>query len=201
MYKTAIAHIEGQASYREALNTFRNSYPEYQVRGLKESNNGWIAFIQKNAYQNQNIQDGIPAEEMAMDEIPSPEDIDIPSPGADDEPDTAYEAEEGKQEGLMNQLQDALNKVEDLVAQIKESEGTEDDVRPDFEPEGEEFEDEEPEGSEDEMDLEREKENGLTLASATAEVEELISSNISFTGYRIASVSETETSFVAKLKK
>ena len=35
MYKTAIAHIEGQASYGEALNTFRNSYPEYQVRGLK----------------------------------------------------------------------------------------------------------------------------------------------------------------------
>lgn len=198
MYKTAIARIEGEASYAEALNTFREAYPEYEVRGLKESNNGWLAFIQREAYQNQNVQDGVPAEEMAMDEIPSPEDIDIPSPGADEEPDTAYEAEEGKQEGLMNQLQDALDKVEDLVAQIKESEGTEEDVRPDFGPEDEEEPEEE--GGE-EMDLEREKEHGLTLASATAEVEELISSDASFAGYRIASVSETETSFVAKLKK
>ena len=198
MYKTAIAHIEGEASYGEALNSFREAYPDYKVRGLKESSNGWIAFIQKNAYQNQNVQDGIPAEEMAMDEIPSPEDIDLASPGADDEPDTPYEAEEGKQEGLMQQLQDALDKVEDLVSQIKESEESEDEVRPDFEPEDLEGE----EDSEDEgFDLEREKEDGLTLASATAEVEELISSDNSFKGYKIASVSETKTSFIAKLKK
>jgi hypothetical protein len=196
MYKTAIAHIEGEASYREALNTFRDAYPEYEVRGLKESNNGWIAFIQREAYQNQNVQDKVPAEEMAMDEIPSPEDVEIPSPGADDEPDTQYEAEEGKQGDLMGQLQDALDKVEELVSQIKESEETEDEVRPDFGPEDEEGE-EEGEG----MDLEREKEYGMTLASATAEVEELLSSDSSFAGYRIASVSETKTSFIAKLKK
>jgi hypothetical protein len=198
MYKTAIAHIEGQASYREALNTFRDAYPEYEVRGLKESNNGWIAFIQREAYQNQNVQDKVPAEEMAMDEIPSPEDVEIPSPGADDEPDTQYEAEEGKQGDLMGQLQDALDKVEELVSQIKESEETEDEVRPDFGPEDEEGEEE---GEGEGMDLEREKEYGMTLASATAEVEELLSSDRSFRGYRIASVSETKTSFIAKLKK
>ena len=201
MYKTAIAHIEGEASYREALNTFRDAYPEYEVRGLKESNNGWIAFIQREAYQNQNVQDRVPAkemgmDEMAMDEIPSPEDIDIPSPGADEEPDTQYEAEESKQGDLMAQLQDALDKVEQLVSEIKESEETEDEVRPDFDPEDEEGEDEG-----EEMDLEREKEYGMTLASATAEVEELLSSDRSFRGYRIASVSETKTSFIAKLKK
>jgi hypothetical protein len=198
MYKTAIAHIEGEASYREALNTFRDAYPEYEVRGLKESNNGWIAFIQREAYQNQNVQDKVPAEEMAMDEIPSPEDVEIPSPGADDEPDTQYEAEEGKQGDLMGQLQDALDKVEELVSQIKESEETEDEVRPDFGPEDEEGEEE---GEGEGMDLEREKEYGMTLASATAEVEELLSSDSSFAGYRIASVSETKTSFIAKLKK
>lgn len=198
MYKTAIARIEGETSYDEALNTFRVAYPEYEVRGLKQSNNGWIAFIQKETYQNQNVQDGIPAAEMAMDEVPNPEDVEMASPGADEEPDTQYEAEEGKQDGLMQQLQDALDKVEDLVSQIKESEETEDEVRPDFGPE------EEGEGEEDEeggFDLEREKEDGLTLASATAEVEELISSEPSFEGYKIASVSETETSFIAKLKK
>ena len=198
MYKTAIAHIEGEASYREALNTFRDAYPEYEVRGLKESNNGWIAFIQREAYQNQNVQDKVPAEEMAMDEIPSPEDVEIPSPGADEEPDTQYEAEEGKQGDLMGQLQDALDKVEELVSQIKESEETEDEVRPDFGPEDEEGEEE---GEGEGMDLEREKEYGMTLASATAEVEELLSSDSSFAGYRIASVSETKTSFIAKLKK
>jgi hypothetical protein len=198
MYKTAIAHTEGEASYREALNTFRDAYPEYEVRGLKESNNGWIAFIQREAYQNQNVQDKVPAEEMAMDEIPSPEDVEIPSPGADDEPDTQYEAEEGKQGDLMGQLQDALDKVEELVSQIKESEETEDEVRPDFGPEDEEGEEE---GEGEGMDLEREKEYGMTLASATAEVEELLSSDRSFRGYRIASVSETKTSFIAKLKK
>lgn len=199
MYKTAIARIEGEASYDEALNTFRVAYPEYEVRGLKQSNNGWVAFIQKETYQNQNVQDGIPAGEMAMDEVPNPEDVDMASPGADEEPDTQYEAEEGKQDGLMQQLQDALDKVEDLVSQIKESEETEDEVRPDFGPEeeGGEQEDEEDGG----FDLEREKEDGLTLASATAEVEELISSEPSFEGYKIASVSETETSFIAKLKK
>ena len=198
MYKTAIAHIEGETSYGEALNTFREAYPEYEVRGLKESNNGWIAFIQREAYQNQNVQDGVPAEEMAMDEIPSPEDVDIPSPGADEEPDTQYEAEESKQGDLMGQLQDALDKVEELVSQIKESEETEDEVRPDFGPEDEEGEEE---GEGEEMDIEREKEYGMTLASATAEVEELLSSDSSFAGYRIASVSETKTSFIAKLKK
>lgn len=199
MYKTAIARIEGETSYDEALNTFRVAYPEYEVRGLKQSNNGWVAFIQKETYQNQNVQDGIPAGEMAMDEVPNPEDVDMASPGADEEPDTQYEAEEGKQDGLMQQLQDALDKVEDLVSQIKESEETEDEVRPDFGPEeeGGEQEDEEDGG----FDLEREKEDGLTLASATAEVEELISSEPSFEGYKIASVSETETSFIAKLKK
>lgn len=198
MYKTAIAHIEAKTSYREALNIFRQEYPEYKVRGIKQSSNGWLAFIQKEAYQNQNVQDGIPAEEMAMDEmgmdeVPAPEDLELPSPGADEEPDTEYEAEEGKQDGLMGQLQDALDKVEQLVSELKESEETEDEVRPDFGPE-----DEEDEGS---FDLEREKENGLTLASATAEVEELLSSDPSFRGYRIASVSETKTSFIAKLKK
>lgn len=199
MYKTAIARIEGETSYDEALNTFRVAYPEYEVRGLKQSNNGWVAFIQKETYQNQNVQDGIPAGEMAMDEVPNPEDVDMASPGADEEPDTQYEAEEGKQDGLMQQLQNALDKVEDLVSQIKESEETEDEVRPDFGPEeeGGEQEDEEDGG----FDLEREKEDGLTLASATAEVEELISSEPSFEGYKIASVSETETSFIAKLKK
>lgn len=201
MYKTAIAHIEAKTSYREALNIFRQEYPEYKVRGIKQSSNGWLAFIQKEAYQNQNVQDGIPAEEMAMDEmgmdeVPAPEDLELPSPGADEEPDTEYEAEEGKQDGLMGQLQDALDKVEQLVSELKESEETEDEVRPDFGPEDEE--DEEDEGS---FDLEREKENGLTLASATAEVEELLSSDPSFAGYRIASVSETKTSFIAKLKK
>ena len=203
MYKTAIAHIEAKTSYREALNIFRQEYPEYKVRGIKQSNNGWLAFIQKEAYQNQNVQDGVPAEEMAMDEmamdemamdeVPAPEDLELPSPGADEEPDTECEPEEGKQEGLMAQLQDALDKVEQLVSELKESEETEDEVRPDFGPE-----DEEDEGS---FDLEREKENGLTLASATAEVEELLSSDPSFRGYRIASVSETKTSFIAKLKK
>jgi hypothetical protein len=51
MYKTAIARIEGKSSYDEALNSFRASYPEYEVRGVKQSSNGWIAFIQKSAYE------------------------------------------------------------------------------------------------------------------------------------------------------
>jgi len=197
MYKTAIAHIEGESSYGEALNSFRVNYPEYTIRGLKQSNNGWIAFIQREAYQNQNVQDDMPAAEYAMDEMAMDEDL---SPGADEEPDTQYEAEESKQGDLMSQLQDALDKVEDLVSQIKESEETEDEVRPDFEPEDEPEDEGEDEG-EEVMDLEREKEDGLTLASATAEVEELISTDSSLAGYRIASVSETTTSFIAKLKK
>jgi hypothetical protein len=51
------------------------------------------------------------------------------------------------------------------------------------------------------MKGEREKENGLTFASASKEIEELVASDPAFAGYKIASVSETRTSYIAKLKK
>ena len=75
MYKTAIARIEGKSSYDEALNSFRASYPAYEVRGLKQSNNGWIAFIQKSAFEEEEVSEDIPMLE---------EDEDV-SPGADEE--------------------------------------------------------------------------------------------------------------------
>ena len=183
MYKTAIAHIEGEASYDEALNSFRVAYPEYEVRGVKQSNDGWLAFLQKNAFEDES-------------ELPNPEDVEVSeeefSPGADEDM-TEYEAEEEKQEGLMGRLEEALDKVEQLVAEIKESEETEE--------EAEGHEEYHPEDEMGGLDLEREKEDGLTLASATAEVEELLSTDPTFSGYRIASVSETEASYIAKLKK
>lgn len=197
MYKTAIARIEGETSYGEALNSFREAYADYTVRGIKQSSNGWIAFIQKEAYQDQNVQDDIPAAEMGMDDVLEGMDEEGPeeSPGADAEPDTPYEAEEEKQKGLMDELESALEKVESLIEEIKASEGQEEEVRPDFEPESEE------EGEEMPLDLEREKEPGVTLASATQEVEELIKEDRTLNGYKVASVSETENSFIATLKK
>lgn len=201
MYKTAIARIEGESSYGEALNSFREAYADYTVRGIKQSSNGWIAFIQKEAYQDQNVQDDIPAAEMAMDELPDPEDVEMSSPGADEEPDTEYEVEEEKQKGLMDELESALEKVESLIEEIKASEGQEEEVRPDFGPEDEEGEEMDEEGEEMPLDLEREKEPGLTLASATQEVEELIQADRTLHGYKVASVSETENSFIATLKK
>jgi len=196
MYKTAIAHIEGEASYGEALKSFREAYSDYSVRGIKESSNGWIAFIQKKAYQDQNVQDNIPVAEMAMDDLMEemPEENPEESPGADAEPDTPYEAEEEKQKSLMDELESALEKVESLVEEIKASEGQEEEVRPDFGLE---------EGDDEEMplDLEREKEPGVTLASATQEVERLLEEDQSLKSYKVASVSETENSFIATLKK
>lgn len=200
MYKTAIAHVEGELSYDEALENFKTAYPAYEVRGVKQSNFGWIAFIQKEAYQDQNVQEGIPAE---MDE----------SPGADAEvlevemgegPEETYGEEEEKQEGLMDQLESALNEVERLVSEIKDSEEDEEEVRPFDTPE--EMDDEldlEEEGFEKEMPMmiEREKEAGVTFKSAAKEVEELLRNDKEFKGYKLASIEEKENSFIANLVK
>jgi hypothetical protein len=200
MYKTAIAHVEGELSYDEAVNNFRTQYPDYEVRGVKQSNFGWIAFIQKNAYQDNFPMEDVPAE---MDE----------SPGADSEmleiemgegPEETYGEEEEKQEGLMEELEAALEKVERLVEEIKDSEEDEEEVRPFETPE--EMDDEldlEEEGFEKEMPMmiEREKEAGVTFTSATREVERLLRTEKEFRGYKLAGVQEKKNSFVAKLVK
>jgi len=207
MYKTAIAHVEGELSYDEALNNFKTAYPTYDVRAVKQSNYGWIAFIQKEAYQDQNVQDGVPAE---MDELSSP--------GADSEmleveigegPKETYGEEEEKQEGLMEKLEEALDEVERLVSEIKDSEEDEEEVRPFDTPE--EMDDEldleedveEMEGIEKEMPLTiaREKEAGVTLKTASREVEQLIRREREFRGYKLAGIEEKKNSFVAKLVK
>lgn len=202
MYKTAIAHVEGQLSYDEALNNFKTAYPEYEVRGVKQSNFGWIAFIQKEAYQDQNVQDGVPAE---MDELPSPgADVEMMEVEMGEGPEETYGEEEEKQEGLMEELEAALETVERLVEEIKDSEEDEEEVRPFDAPEevDDELDLEMEEGFEKElpMTLEREKEAGVTFASATKEVQELLKDK-EYKGYKLASVEEKEKSFVAKLVK
>jgi hypothetical protein len=202
MYKTAIAHVEGELSYDEALNNFKTAYPEYNVRAVKQSNFGWIAFIQKEAYQDQNVQDGIPAE---MDESQSPgADVGMLEIEMGEGPEETYGEEEEKQEGLMEKLEDALNEVERLVSEIKDSEEDEEEVRPFDTPE--EMDDEldlEEEGFEKEMPMmiEREKEAGVTFKSAAREVEQLLKIEKEFRGYKLASVEEKKNSFVAKLVK
>jgi hypothetical protein len=201
MYKTAIAHVEGQLSYDEALNNFRQSYPEYEVRGVKQSNFGWIAFIQKNALHNEEFE--IPlGDESEMGAASSPgadeslELEEMEEPSAEE-----YGEEEEKQEGLLSELESALERVERLVSEIKNSEEEEDEVRPfDVEEEGPELM-EEDEGFEKEfpMTIEREKEAGVTFTSATKEVEELIKTDKEFKNYRIASFEEEKDRFVAKL--
>lgn len=204
MYKTAIAHVEGKISYDDALENFKTAYPEYEIRAVKQSNFGWIAFIQKEAYQDQNVQDGVPAE---MDELPSPgADVEMMEVEMGEGPEETYGEEEEKQEGLMEELEAALDTVERLVSEIKDSEEDEEEVRPFDAPEevDDEFDLEmEEEGFEKEMPmtLEREKEAGVTFASATEEVEQLLKEDRDFRGYRLASVEEKEKSFIAKLVK
>lgn len=190
MYKTAIARIEGKSSYDEALNSFRASYPEYEVRGLKQSSNGWIAFIQKSAFE----------EEEVSEDLPMLEEGETVSPGADEEG-SEYEQMEDHQGELLEKLEQMMGEVAALVSEIKSSEEDEEEVRPGSEHEEYESPEEEAEEHEAPLDLEREKEDGLTLASATQEIEELVGSDPAFKGYKVASVSETETSYIAKLKK
>lgn len=201
MYKTAIARIEEKSSYDKALNSFRASYPEYEVRGLKQSSNGWIAFIQKSAYEM-----AIKDEEVSED-IPMLEEDEFASPGADEEG-SEYEQMEDHQGVLLNKLEKMIqeesriwSEVSALVSEIKNSEEGEEEVRPGSEHEEYESPEEEIEEDEAPLDLEREKENGLTFASASKEIEELVASDPAFAGYKIASVSETRTSYIAKLKK
>ena len=193
MYKTAIARIEGKSSYDEALNSFRASYPEYEVRGLKQSSDGWIAFIQKSAFENE-------GEELASEDLPMLEEDEFASPGADEEG-SEYEQMEDHQGVLLNKLEEMMGEVAALVSEIKNSEEDEEEVRPGSEHEEHELPEEEHEEHEAPLDLEREKENGLTFASASKEIEELVASDPAFAGYKIASVSETRTSYIAKLKK
>jgi len=193
MYKTAIARIEEKSSYDEALNSFRTSYPEYEVRGLKQSSNGWIAFIQKSAFENE-------GEELASEDLPMLEEDEFASPGADEEG-SEYEQMEDHQGVLLNKLEEMMGEVAALVSEIKNSEEDEEEVRPGSEHEEHELPEEEHEEHEAPLDLEREKENGLTFASASKEIEELVASDPAFAGYKIASVSETRTSYIAKLKK
>ena len=194
MYKTAIARIEEKSSYDEALNSFRASYPEYEVRGLKQSSDGWIAFIQKSAYEM-----AIKDEEVSED-VPMLEEDEFASPGADEEG-SEYEQMEDHQGVLLNKLEEMMGEVSALVSEIKNSEEDEEEVRPGSEHEEYESPEEEIEEDEAPLDLEREKENGLTFASASKEIEELVASDPAFAGYKIASVSETRTSYIAKLKK
>ena len=162
MYKTAIAHVEGQLSYDDALENFKIAYPDYDIRAVKQSNFGWIAFIQKEAYRD------APEADAAVVE----EDF---SPGADSEmmeiemgegPEETYGEEEEKQEGLMEELEAALDNVERLVSEIKDSEEDEEEVRPFDTPEemDDELDLDMDEGFDKEMPmtLEREKE-GLEL--------------------------------------
>ena len=211
MFKTAIAHVEGQLSYDDALNNFRTAFPDYEVRGIKQSNVGWIAFIQKEAYQDNPESYPAAAEEDS-------------SPGADNESmmlevevgegeEESYEEEEAKQGDLIEELEEAIDKVERIVDEIKDSEADEDEVRP-FE-DGEEMEDllapelaeelemEEEEGMEKEMPLmiAREKEAGVSFNSATREVQKLIRTEKEFRGYKLAGVEEKKDRFVAKLVK
>jgi hypothetical protein len=191
MYKTAIARIEGKSSYDEALNSFRVSYPAYEVRGLKQSNNGWIAFIQKSAFEDEEV----------SEDVPMLEEDETLSPGADEEG-SEYEQMEDHQGELLEKLEQMMGEVAALVSEIKSSEENEEEVRPGSEHEEYESPEEEVEEHEEgPLDLEREKEDGLTLASATKEIEELVGSDPAFRGYKVASVSETRTSYIAKLKK
>jgi len=202
MYKTAIAHVEGKISYDDALENFKTAYPEYEIRAVKQSNFGWIAFIQKEAYQDQNVQDGVPAE---MDELPSPgaDDVEMMEVEMGEGPEETYGEEEEKQEGLMEELEAALETVERLVSEIKDSEEDEEEVRPFDTPEemDDEFDLEMEEGFDKEMPmtLEREKEAGVTFTSATREVEQLLKTDKEFRGYKLAGVEEKRNSFVAKL--
>lgn len=202
MYKTAIAHVEGKISYDDALENFKTAYPEYEIRAVKQSNFGWIAFIQKEAYQDQNVQDGVPAE---MDELPSPgaDDVEMMEVEMGEGPEETYGEEEEKQEGLLEELEAALEKVERLVSEIKDSEEDEEEVRPFETPEemDDEFDLEMEEGFDKEMPmtLEREKEAGVTFTSATKEVEQLLKTDKEFRGYKLAGVEEKRNSFVAKL--
>ena len=202
MYKTAIAHVEGNLSYSEALKQFAISYPEYEIRGIKQASGGWMAFIQKGALHNEDL-------ENVLDES---DETEMFSPGADNPVELEEEEEESPEEqeeegeygeleeeqgDLLNDLESALKRVEDLVSEIKNSEEEEDEVRP-F-PIEEESED----GFEMEMplELEREKEAGVTLASAAQEVEDLVKSDLQFRGYKIASFKEESKRFVATLVK
>lgn len=198
MYKTAIAHVEGKLSYDDALQQLRQSYPEYKIRAVKQASFGWMAFIQKEAYQDNFPVEDIPAE--------TEEDMSL-SPGADasdvfgdvdESPVDEYMEEEQEQEGLLDKLEAAISEVEKLVAEYKESESEEDEVRP-F---GDE-ESEEDEGIEKEfpLEIEREKEAGVTFISAAQEVEDLLKEDKNFKGYRVASFKEEDNRFVATLTK
>lgn len=198
MYKTAIAHVEGKLSYDDALQQLRQSYPEYKIRAVKQASFGWMAFIQKEAYQDNFPVEDIPAE--------TEEDMSL-SPGADasdvfgdvdESPVDEYMEEEQEQEGLLDKLEAAISEVEKLVAEYKESESEEDEVRP-F---GDE-ESEEDEGIEKEfpLEIEREKEAGVTFVSAAQEVEDLLKEDENFKGYRVASFKEEDNRFVATLTK
>lgn len=198
MYKTAIAHVEGKLSYGEALKQLRQSYPQYNIRGIKQASFGWMAFIQKKAYQDNFPVEDIPAK--------TEEDMSI-SPGADssevfgdieENPVEEYMEEEKQQEGLLDKLEAAINEVEKLVAEYKESEGEEDEVRPFGDEMGEEDE-----GIDKEfpLEIEREKEAGVTFISAAQEVEDLLKEDKNFKGYRVASFKEEDKRFVATLTK
>jgi hypothetical protein len=109
---------------------------------------------------------------------------------------------EDHQGELLEKLEQMMGEVAALVSEIKSSEENEEEVRPGSEHEEYESPEEEVEEHEEgPLDLEREKEDGLTLASATKEIEELVGSDPAFRGYKVASVSETRTSYIAKLKK
>lgn len=204
MYKTAIAHVEGNLSYDEALKQFAISYPEYEIRGIKQASGGWMAFIQKNALHNEDL-------ENVLDES---DETEMFSPGADqpesveedleeaEEP--SYEEVEEKEHGLLDELESALEKVEQLVLDLQENEEVEEDVRPfGEESEVEELEEGPEEGFEMEipLELEREKEAGVTFTSAVKEVEELVAQDAQFRGYKVASFKEEPKRFIATLVK
>jgi hypothetical protein len=200
MYKTAIAHLDNKLSYEDALQQFRVAYPEYEIRGVKQASNGWLAFIQKQAYQDNFPVEDVPAETETFS--PGADDAEIDSmleevsePSAEE-----YGEEEEKQEGLLSELEAAIDRVEQLVSEIKSSEDEEEEVRP-FDVPEEDEEMDEGEGFEKEMPLtlEREKEAGVTFASAANEIEELVGTE--YRGYRVASVKETKKSYVATLIK
>lgn len=202
MYKTAIAHVEGNLSYDEALKQFAISYPEYEIRGIKQASSGWMAFIQKGALHNEdleNVLDESDETEMFSPGADNPEAVEEEEEGPEEPSVEEYGEEEEKQEGLLDELQSALEKVEQLVSDIKSSEEEEDEVRP--------FPIEEEEAPEDgfememPLELEREKEAGVTLASAAQEVEELVKSDSQFKGYKIASFKEESKRFIATLVK
>lgn len=202
MYKTAIAHLDNSLSYEDALNQFRVAYPEYEIRGVKQASNGWLAFIQKGAYQDNFPVEDVPAETETFSPGADDAEIDSMLEEVSEEPSAEeYGEEEEKQEGLLSELEAAIDRVEQLVSEIKASEDEEEEVRPFDVPEEDDEMEVEGEGFEKEMPLtlEREKEAGLSFASAANEIEELVGTE--YKGYRVASVKETKKSYVATLVK